>query len=389
MDILFDTIASVLAFFYEHTSSYGGSIVLLTLAVMVVVTPLTLKSTRSMIAMQRLQPELRKLQAKHKDDRQKLNEEMMAFYKEHNINPLGGCLPLVVQMPVFFVLYRVLIGMVKLPGYGQDMGSAVGAYGRNPSGGGRFSGFGTFDPGYLDHGSALYRSLNGARQMNDFGLDLADTLTNRFSEGAVHAVPYLILVVLIGVTAWYQQRQIQARNSGNQPQINPQQQALMKILPFFLPIVSVTLPAGIVLYFLISNLYRIGQQAFITRTMYADGTTKAKGSAGKGDDDAPSRRDTVPTGSKSLFGGLVQLPGKGAAASSGNGSSTGAKGSKAGAAKAGAAKGGTKGGGAKPAAKGTSAGKPSGGTGTKAPARQAPSRSAPANTNRSKKKKKR
>jgi YidC/Oxa1 family membrane protein insertase len=163
MDFLFDFLASVLAFFYDVTSSYGGSIVLLTLAVMVVVTPLTLKSTRSMIAMQRLQPELRKLQAKYKDDRQKLNEEMMAFYKEHNINPLGGCLPLLVQMPVFFVLYRVLTGMSKLPAYGHDMGAAVGTYGRNPGGGGTYSGFGTFDPGYLDHSTPLFRVLNGAR----------------------------------------------------------------------------------------------------------------------------------------------------------------------------------------------------------------------------------
>ena len=109
MDFLFDGIASALSFFYDITSSYGGAIILLTLAVMVIVTPLTLKSTRSMIAMQQLQPELRKLQVKYKDDRQKLNEEMMAFYKEHNINPMGGCLPLLVQMPVFIVLYLSLI----------------------------------------------------------------------------------------------------------------------------------------------------------------------------------------------------------------------------------------------------------------------------------------
>ncbi len=373
MDFLFDTIAAVLAFFYDLTSSYGGSILLLTLGVMVVVTPLTLKSTRSMIAMQRLQPELRKLQAKYKDDRQKLNEEMMAFYKEHNINPLGGCLPLLVQMPVFFVLYQVLNGMVKQPGYGYEMGAAAGLAARHPDGGGTFSAFGTFDPGYLDHGTALYRALNAARHMNSFGLDLADTFTNRLSTGVVDALPYLALVLLIGLTAWYQQRQIQARNSGSQAQINPQQQMLMKILPFFLPIFSLTLPAGIVLYFLVSNLYRIGQQAFITRTMFAD----QKGGAGKGSgkggttkgakaDKVPSHADTVPSDRRSLLGGLIQLPNRADTPPS------------------------------SPDDDGTpppKAGKGRTATSTQArsqaPARKAPSRMAPSNQNRSKKKKKR
>ena len=77
---------------------------------MVVLTPLTLKGTRSMMVLQALQPEMKKLQAQYKDDRQKLNEEMLKFYKENNINPLAGACPLLVQMPVFLVLYRVLRG---------------------------------------------------------------------------------------------------------------------------------------------------------------------------------------------------------------------------------------------------------------------------------------
>lgn len=425
MDFLFDAIANVLAYFYDLTNSFGGAIILLTLAVMVVVTPLTLKSTRSMIAMQQMQPELRKLQAKYKDDRQKLNEEMMAFYKEHNINPLGGCLPLLVQMPVFIVLYRVLLGLVKLPGYGEDMGRAAGLFARNMSGGGTYAGYGTFDPGYLSHQSGLYQALDGVREMNFAGLDLAASATGILSlDGVIAALPYLVLVAIIGVTAWYQQRQIQARNSGNQPQINPQQQMLMKIMPFFLPVISLTLPAGIVLYFLVSNTYRIAQQAFITRTMYNE--------AHKDDGDAPSRADTVPSGSKGLLGGLIQLPGRGDDAADSNG--TKAKGSgkgstpkgsaaKNGSSKNGSSKGSGKGG--SPRAKGKPGAKTSGskaggtkaatkappkggahedqgsgsdasgeatGSGAKAPARKAPARKAPAaptNQNRSKKKRKR
>ncbi len=266
---MFDALATALSWFYELTHSFGGAIMLLTLAIMVLLTPLTLKGTRSMIAMQRLQPEMKKLQNRYKDDRQKLNEEMMKFYKEHSINPVGGCLPLLLQMPVFFVLYRVLIGLTDHAPYGSDMGRAVALAARDPQA--AYGGFGHFEPAYLDRSSQLFRDLSNVSQMKSFGLDLADTASNVISQGVVSALPYLALIAIIGVTAWYQQKQIQGRNPQLAQQVNPQQQMIMKIMPFFLPIISFTLPAGVVLYFLVSNLYRIGQQAFITRTMYGDG----------------------------------------------------------------------------------------------------------------------
>src|SRR6202165_1985037 len=99
---LFQAIAGLLTAFYAVIPSFGGSIILLTLVVMIIVSPLTVKSTRSMVAMQAVAPEMKKLQAKYKGDRQKLNEEMMKFYQENKINPLAGRLPLVVQRPMFF-----------------------------------------------------------------------------------------------------------------------------------------------------------------------------------------------------------------------------------------------------------------------------------------------
>src|SRR4051795_3559730 len=107
-------LASLLAFFYGLIPSYGVAIVLLTVAIMLVLTPLTVKSTRSMLAMQRLQPEIKRLQAKHKNDRQALNEAMMAFYKEHQVNPISGCLPQLVQFPVLIVMFRVIRGLTHL-----------------------------------------------------------------------------------------------------------------------------------------------------------------------------------------------------------------------------------------------------------------------------------
>ena len=105
---MYNLIAKPLEFFYGLYPNYAVAISLLTLSIMILLLPLTLKGTRSMLAMQKLQPELKKIQAKYKDDRQKLNEEMMAFYKENNINPVSGCLPLLLQMPVFIILYRTL-----------------------------------------------------------------------------------------------------------------------------------------------------------------------------------------------------------------------------------------------------------------------------------------
>src|ERR1700704_415990 len=108
LDPLYNAFGAVLAFFYAIIPNEGVAIILLTITVMLVLFPLTAKSARSMLAMQRLQPEIKKLQAKHKGDRQKLNEEMMKLYQEHKVNPLGGCLPLILQMPVFIALFHVL-----------------------------------------------------------------------------------------------------------------------------------------------------------------------------------------------------------------------------------------------------------------------------------------
>ena len=121
---MYDLIAKPLQFFYELWPNYAGAISLLTLTIMILLLPLTLKGTRSMLAMQKLQPELKKIQAKYKDDRQQLNEQMMLFYKENNINPVSGCLPLLLQMPVFVILYRTLFQLLNRQPFGYDMGAA-------------------------------------------------------------------------------------------------------------------------------------------------------------------------------------------------------------------------------------------------------------------------
>jgi len=103
-----------LLFFHSFTHNYGVAIILLTIIVKVLFYPLTGKSFQSMRQMQQLQPKIKLLQERWKNDRQKMNEEMMALYREHKVNPLGGCLPILFQMPVFIALYKVLYDAIEL-----------------------------------------------------------------------------------------------------------------------------------------------------------------------------------------------------------------------------------------------------------------------------------
>lgn len=105
---------TLLQFFYGISHNYGIAIILLTAVVRVVFTPLSYKSFKSMKDMQKLQPEIQKLQKKYKDDRAELNKAMMELYKTHKVNPLGGCLPMLLQLPVFIGLYNLLASTIEL-----------------------------------------------------------------------------------------------------------------------------------------------------------------------------------------------------------------------------------------------------------------------------------
>ncbi len=104
----------VLRFFNSFIHNYGFSIILLTICIKSIFWPLTHKSYKSMQGMQKLQPEMKRLKEKYADDKQRLNQEMMSFYRDNKVNPLGGCLPILIQIPVFFSLYKVLLDSIEL-----------------------------------------------------------------------------------------------------------------------------------------------------------------------------------------------------------------------------------------------------------------------------------
>lgn len=243
-DGIFEFSAQILDFFYGLVPNYAVAIVMLTLLVMLITTPLTLKGTRSMIKMQLLQPELKKIQEKHKGgDRNEMNQELMAFYQENQLNPLGGCFPLLVQAPVFLLLFRLIQGLTSR---GDD---------------------GRFDPRYLDEGSKLYRDLSGETEMISFGLDLSESTTDALGQSILHGLPYLMLILIMIGAQYLQQKQVSAR--GSSAAAMPQQQMLLKVMPAFFGVISIGFPAALVVYWVTSSIYRIGLQGYITKSLYA------------------------------------------------------------------------------------------------------------------------
>jgi len=238
LDPIAKPIAAVLAFFYSLVPNYFGSIFLLTVCVMIILTPLTIKQTRSMLVMQKLQPELKKLQDQHKNDRQALNEAVMALYKEHNASPLGGCLPMLLPFPVFLALFRVLEGLSRLT---KAKGATVA----------------TSNPKYLKSNTKMYIDIKHAGgHLNSFGMDLAKSALN-INGNFVHKLPYFILLLIMVGTQYYQQRQMTSRNPAA---AQGQQAQIMKFIPVFFGVISIRFPAGVVVYWTVSNAIRIFQQ---------------------------------------------------------------------------------------------------------------------------------
>lgn len=278
---MFDFIAQVLAWFYQLPvvgGSYGIAIILLTLSVMVILMPLTLKATRSTIKMQQLQPEMKRVQKEYKDDREAMNKELMALYSEHGINPVGGCIPMLAQLPVFLVLFRVLQGLTRRVADRPYFTSANALRDGSPISD-EF-----FDPQYVATDSELYQDLSRTDEMSFGPFDLAAQAGDLVQSNFLKAIPYLILIAFVVASSYYQQRQISARR-GSDDASSPmaqQQKILLRVLPLMTGVWSFFFPAGLVVYWATSNLFRIGQQSYITRQIYErEGATEKLAEARK------------------------------------------------------------------------------------------------------------
>lgn len=206
--VLFDAaiglLQDLLTFFYGITVSlgvanYGIAIILLTLVIKLVLYPLTVKQVKGMKSMQELQPKMKVLQEKYKDNKEKLNKEMALLYKESGVNPLSGCLPLIVQMPILMGIFYAIR-----------------------------------DYQYASMPSFLWV------------LDLSGP------------DPIYVLPILSAITTYIQQKQTTT-------DANQQAKMMMNLMPIFIGYISITFPAGLVLYWVVSNIFQIAQQWWMYR----------------------------------------------------------------------------------------------------------------------------
>ena len=215
-DVLAKPMLWLLNFFYTFIGNYGVAIILVTILIKVVFWPITQKGMKSMKNMQKLQPKVAKLKEKYKDDPTKMNQEMMAMYKTYKVNPVGGCLPMVIQIPFFFALYRVLMAAIEL------------------------------------------RHAPFMLWIND--LSAPDRLMIGFDIPYIHGIP--ILTLLMGASMYLQQKMTPTT-------ADPTQAKIMQFLPVVFTFMFINFASGLVLYWFVNNLLSILQQQLINRQVKA------------------------------------------------------------------------------------------------------------------------
>jgi YidC/Oxa1 family membrane protein insertase len=242
LDALARIIAVPMTFFYELIPNYGLSIIFLTLIVNVLMFPLTLKQTRSTRAMTEIQPEVKKLQKQYKDDQETLQKEMMALYKEKGVNPAGCLFPMLIQMPIWFGLFRLLRDPLNATSSNPDATS------------------------FIPETSRLYDVLSRHAEGDFLGMDLgispSEVITADTGFDFGTAIPYILVVLVVLGTAYFQQWQTTRGQKQDSDQAR-QMQMVTKIMPLMFGFFAYTFPAGLNMYFVTANVFRIGQQALI------------------------------------------------------------------------------------------------------------------------------
>jgi YidC/Oxa1 family membrane protein insertase len=236
-------------------ASWALSIVLLTVGMRLVLFPVFVKQIRGQRAMQALQPRMKELQAKHKNDKEKLNQEMMALWREAKVNPFSGCLPLVLQIPIFVSLYHTLREIKPISGCPSGP-NAASCYPSNIAG---FSQHEIF--------SAAHAKIFGVPISASFKTSTAVLHALGASQGSTRALA-LILTVLMGASTFITQRQLMARNGPAADSAMAQQQKiLLYVFPVLFLVYGFYFPIGVLVYWLTTNVWSMGQQFLIIRRM--------------------------------------------------------------------------------------------------------------------------
>ena len=225
--------------------TWALSIVGLVVVMRIILIPLFVRQIKSMRNMQLIQPQMRELQAKYGHDKEKLSQEMMKLYKETGSNPFSSCLPVLAQAPFFFALFRTLNGIAT--------DTAHGAFADYPQ---------------------LFESLSNSTV---FGAPLAASFATAYDypNATTTRVIAAVMVVLMTATTFFTQRQLMRQNMPKTALEGPfaqQQKILLYVLPLMFLFSGYYFPLGVVLYWLVSNIWTMGQQFYVIRRMPAPGT---------------------------------------------------------------------------------------------------------------------
>jgi YidC/Oxa1 family membrane protein insertase len=230
---LIDVTDTVMVFIHDHVvgGSWGFAIIGLTIVVRLVLLPLTLKQFKSMQSLQRLQPEIKALQAKYKEDKQRLNQEMMKFYQENKVNPLGSCLPLVAQMPIFIALFYMLRTDLK-----HDICPRISQVAHQ-----LHKPISNISCDQVNPGSAKF-------------LFIPD-LTHKATGGV------LITLILLYVGSQVASSLLMTATA------DTNQRRLMLLLPLIFVAFIINFPSGLIVYWITTNLWTMAQQLIVRRTV--------------------------------------------------------------------------------------------------------------------------
>ncbi len=278
---LIDIFEAVLKFFHNNVGiSWGFSIVLLTIVMRAILLPLTVKQFHSMQKMQQLQPQLKAIQTKYKEDKQRQQQEMMKFYKENEINPLGSCLPLAAQLPVFISLFYMLR---------QDLRKNI-----CPT---------TQAHYWAQYAATHHVSLHEAMghtipcgPNNGAGFLFIPDLTDK-------ATGWVLIVLLL----LYVGSQLASSLMMSSPMMDPTQRKLMLFLPLFFVVIVINFPAGLLVYWITTNLWTMGQQYAVRRMIGHPTPPAPETGPSDGDGRGPGGGDSPPGPNGSSGGGLGNL----------------------------------------------------------------------------------
>jgi YidC/Oxa1 family membrane protein insertase len=243
---LIDVFETVLKFFHNSVGvPWGWSIVLLTIAVRACLIPLTVKQFGSMARMQQLQPQMKEIQKKYKEDKQRQQQEIMKFYKENKVNPLGSCLPMVAQLPVFISLYYMLRQSLR-----ADICPAL-----QPK---------------LASGAVNLAKVKACGPGHGAGFLFISDITNK----AAGATLIVLILLYIGT-------QLSSSLLMSSATMDPTQRKIMLFMPLLFVLFVIRFPAGVLVYWITTNTWTIGQQYIIKRRI---GPIRPATAGGPGDD---------------------------------------------------------------------------------------------------------